>query len=307
MKNRLLAALVVALAFCVVNTRATDGFGLPTELPIGSRQQMLEWQSTNQNSTIAVVISFTNTANQLTNRGISSPLDGLRFTSYTAYKQVVVTNANALYNTYRSTMSPSSTLKVEAKLIYITFGAVGFSGVTNLGLASLVTSNSFWKIEPEFVQAVVPLPNINFFEVEVTINEGRTYNYTWTPSGGVSRQNLVPPNPYPPEPTALGKLILNEWYSIGGARARFRIGNAAMTNHYTQFGERLVGKKLTATKGSLSISIPKGADVGLQSSTNFSTWQTVANFPSSLGTNMIVVPLDSNKSLPQQYFRTILW
>lgn len=226
--------------------------------------------------------------------------DGYRFPSYETFNQFVVTNAMFIYNKYKSDMSQTTTIRFRVHVYYISPGASGLVADRDIGQASQITENSFSSVDPTYLASVVAVTNLERFSVSVQLDSEQQYIYSWNTTNG-----QMVHDPYPPHPDNLTKtnlLILNEWYSVADAMARITLANASQTNVYTQHGSLLRGGALKVLPTCLEATIPRGADVSLESSPDLINWMPMEfTLPWYLGTERASVPIDTTSSSRQFY------
>jgi hypothetical protein len=178
---------------------------------------------------------------------------------------------------------------------------VGLSEDGMFGPISTLSSNQFRLVRPKYVQAIVPVPLLSYFRIDVTTNIPCWY--IW--DNGVTASTNWPS--WSGEWTRQGFACFNSWYSSANYRVRSTLCAGGQTNVYTQHGaiikqgDMAVPVRIAPTKNSLNVNMPKGSDVLVETSFDLKHWQTLTNLPWSMGTNFTSIAIDQSR--PAQYFR----
>lgn len=302
--NRLIAAIVVALAFCVVSTKATVGSGPPNKLPMmGSVTAFRSWIVTNQMLSVSVSVRYTNNAGILVGPG---NLKGIKFVSEDSYQSYIRSNGFRIFSENAASFDPSRPLYFVVDIGYglpdlDPSGVVLVTRVRKpIGLPSTVTSNSFVGSVPFNEHAYVSVPGLQRFTVEV----GGEYTYTWAPTAGKVTTNVNVISPPAPELTTNNYVVLNPWYSMGTNQTEVRISVTAdgRTMSYSQFGESLnTPPTISLSRGNLSCTFTRGALVSLETSTNLWHWSVMTNWSDLGGIGFSSFSITENQ--PQQFFK----
>lgn len=306
MKNRLLAALVVALAFCVVNTRATDSQVPPALIHIGTDQEMFEGAVNNVNHAFGTNLKFTNITNGTADsRPAYSVGLAAGFPSFAAYTSFTISNNYYHFLRFKPLMDPSKELKLYTYVVYAydTGGTVvSLESRPTVGIVSAITSNSFVSaFAPTNLCVVIPIPGLEEYVMEVP----GVYTNSWPATAGRPAQtpppslNLVT---FPPELTTNGVVVINSIWGRHAFDLRVSIKVGGVKYHYTQFGSKLGSPPtLNLSLTSVSSQFSRGARVTIMTSTDLRSWLTATNFSDLSGVGQFSLPYSKNQ--PRLFYK----
>lgn len=296
MKNRLIAAILVALSLGVVNTEGVDPQAPPASLPIGSAEEFRSWIVTNRRVHVECALYFVNKSGVPDAQGT---FGWTAFSSYAVYQRYIASNSLSILNQCKERIDPSIPIDAVYWVSYYLpdikpIGVVDALNIdTSVGLASAVTSNSFVNLPVRIERAYINIPNLKKFTVEVK----GLHTYSWPPGTGVSPK-FIPP----PEFTTTNYVVLNPWYSFGTNDATFSITVGNITRRYNRFGEAFDQPPIVKLNGSnLTASFARWANITVESSSNFTSWNVVTNWNDVVGTGSFSMPINRNK--PMEFFR----
>jgi hypothetical protein len=304
MKNRFLAAVMVAVFLSVVTTKGIDFRLPPTAVWIGSQSAMKEGAVTNVfQKTYGTVLYFTNKSGISDSKPLVTTSTNV-FPSFAAYKAFAISNAYVLFNQWSTNMDPSKVLRSRSYVGYSIPSGNFLSLLCDIkvGPVSAVTSNTFIAaLDLTNVQAVIPVPGL----IKYTMVVPGLYTNTWPPQQVFDSQHppagFTPPE-FPPELTTTDVVVIDPLWATGAFDLRITIATASKTTTFTQFGSSLdVRPVASMTRSNLSASFPRGAHVTIESSPNLCDWTPITSF-SDLG-GLGFISLTYAKDQPCQFFR----
>jgi hypothetical protein len=269
---------------------------LPEYLPIGSDQAILEWAVTNRQwytpktllTFTAVFVFYTNTSGLRGYRALG--LNYYKFESYKDFERKIGGFAMQLVEeTIKdAAVDHSSPLSLYSYHSYrdqsaSDVGAMGVSVWKDLGLDKDIRISDFKNYKVLGKQAVIRVPNLERFEV--TVDDDTSYHYTW-PSDKKSSEH-----------TASDFIALQDWYSKGDYKARFKITAGGVTREYTQHGSQILPPKVTMTRATesssvniVSVDFTIGTETVVEVSNDLIHWCSPWIIPWDIGTDTVSIP-----------------
>lgn len=304
MKKIMLIAFAILVSFAP-DTRGAEETTTPLPLSLemmGSEEKFLDYCVSALPVVHGIKVEYDSTNG--VRRGIQIPSIGTtQFVSYAEFRNFFTAGGMFLRGELLKRSDIASGITFIARTIYYfpegdVVGTV--SVLTNLGPLSGITYDSFYNVRHRFAHAVIPVPNLKRFSVQV--NSDPSYSYTWTQGTQEKITSIVPP-PLP-ELTESNYVVLNDWYSVAGARARFEFETPDQIRTYTQHGDAMSQTWSRMTHPSqLEVFLPKGSETTVEWSPDLLQWQSLTNLTWSLGKDHVVIPV--NQNLPKAFFRVL--
>ncbi len=278
---------------------------LPDSLPIGSEQAMLDWIVTNKqwHYNTHPISSFTVFKVYFTDKKGSEAwysfnITDYVFNSYNDFTDKVKKHGQELVLKIRSDndFDPSKPVRMTTFRAYVDNigdnSAMGIYIKKDLGLVSSLNDNSFDNFEIAAKQVVIRIPKLEKFEVEV--DGDIPYHYSW-PSDNNSK-----------EYTTGDFIALQDWYSNGLYKARFKVTAGGVTRVYSEQGSLIVPPVLTLSSFGVNVEFTQGRKTIVEASTNLKDWSEIMTIPEDIETNSIWIPHypgSSSTILPKRFFR----
>lgn len=301
-----MAVLVISISSAV----AIELPSMPKSLPIGSAQAIREWIVMNNIQGGSPLINFDYSVyytDNLGRPGSRGQSVWTSFPSYPAYQRFIASNSFRIFNEVFPAMQVGTTVRFVSGAAYILPDlsedfVEGMRISTNIGLASLVTSNSFIGRTPYDARMYIRMQGIQTFKVEVR----GIYTNTWP--ADPNRPKQTPPPElgfavFPSELTTNNWLVLNPWYCDGSKDTTFTLSTPGKTNHFGRYGERRfeVGVDnaplMSSVQGKMAFSYAPGSVVTIQSLTNAtSSWKSYTNFTDTGMIGYNYMPIDTRES-----------
>jgi hypothetical protein len=118
----------------------------------------------------------------------------------------------------------------------------------------------------------------------------------WSSAMGLKASDSWPA--LPPNDTASGYVVLDQWFSVGAYPVRITISTTNGTSAtYTQYGDRIVPPKLSMIDSrNFALTVPRGADVTVYSSSDLKNW-TLFSSMTSVVSNELHLPINGGERL----------
>lgn len=174
-----------------------------------------------------------------------------------------------------------------------------------LGLVSKINQETFLGLSIVAKQIVIPITNLEKFEIEVDVGLDVPYNYVWTPESTTQNITKIGSFEIPKEMTTRRYVALQGWYS-GGYKARFRITAGGVTREYTQQGAQILPPKIAMNGFSVDVEFAPGTETIIESSTDLKNWSDAWTIPWDSDTNFVSIPYYAGSGSvvsPKRFFR----
>ncbi|MFA6295568.1 MAG: hypothetical protein WC666_04080 [Candidatus Paceibacterota bacterium] len=311
---------------------------LPKFLPVADLQTAVDWNFTNDLTfkSILVCLVWTNIIDQtedydLEAFDISAPI------SIQSLQNMIITNGMESYryickkkSTY---IDPDSNIELEIHVL--TAHEKSFSSEfsrtllckANLGPFNKISESSFSSAIPicKFVEVDISVPNLEIFKIEADTAPPQSwdesgihsmevsstpYSYMWSNGISTYSRNIAHSDynhswPWYEEYTTDNMIVINDWCIGATNRIRYTIVANGQIGVYTQHGDLVCPAKLTVSPNRLDLSLSRGTDVIIESSSDLKTWTVFKKIPWSDGVQKTSFTV--NTTLPHQYFRTKSW
>ncbi|NDB58450.1 hypothetical protein EB001_08395 [bacterium] len=281
---------------------------LPDSLPIGNEQVVLDWIVTNKqwHYNTHPISSFTVFKVYFTDKKgaeawYSFNITDYVFNSYRDFTDKVKKHGQELIQKIKSDseFDPSKPVRMTTFRAYVDNaggskgnGATGIYIKKDLGLVSSLDDSSFDNFEIVAKQVIVRIPKLERFEVIV---DGDTpYHYTW------------PTDKSDKEYTTSDFVALQDWYSTGNYKARFKITAGGVTREYTQQGSQVLPPKIAMNGFSVDVEFALGTETIIESSTDLKNWSDAWTIPWDSDTNFVSIPYYAGSGsviTPKRFFR----
>ncbi|MFA6295143.1 MAG: hypothetical protein WC666_01825 [Candidatus Paceibacterota bacterium] len=313
---------------------------LPERLPIGSLQEVIDWNITNatMERTVAVSLIYTNSYDHL-EYWVTSYTYGSNYLNYDKFIDSVVKEAMSVYSDIKNSEDIGSDIILKV-CIWFEKQDINYYGLTfnsNLGQVDQISENVIKSAKRLFSIAeneiIIPVKGLERFEIQADTAPGELYRlWVWTedvfielnplPSpysfvwnNGVYSQSRNIQIDYPEkdkdrwhfykETTTTNLIDLNDWCLCATNRIRFTITAQGETKVYTQHGDVLKQASLTISPNNLDINLPRGADVIIESSTDLVNWSVFKTIPWSSGIDHTSFFVDT--TIRHSFYRTKVW
>lgn len=133
-------------------------------------------------------------------------------------------------------------------------------------------TESFASLDEYNVEVMVAkLPTISRFEMQLSLTNNLVATMTWTKQTGVQLASW--PREYPEDVTE-NYIAISGWLCDGTHPMRIKVTANGEQETYTEHGERLLKPTIISLedKDTLVINGPRGADIWVQSTTDWSSW-----------------------------------
>ena len=250
---------------------------LPTHLPIGSPEKVLEGIVTNPLmaiNAIRVALWFTNRYGTF-DSSHERLIWNAQPESYAAYRSLVTSNALSVYDEVSTNQDyDGKPVYFYASIVYTVVHPVflAFMINTNVGPLSGITSNTFATVLPKLETIDVYVPTgLQQLRIQV---EPNIYTYYW--SNGVVT-TYPSPSPYMAEIPSSTVAEFNPWYCNGTNKVTIMIMSAIETNFYNQFGNLVQPSTLRMLDPDrVQVSMTAGSETVTESSLDLKAWTPIA-------------------------------
>ena len=290
---------------------------LPDSLPIGNEQVVLNSTVTEKllngkpletYTPIGIKYLGTNGVEGIRNTDLPSQ----RFNSYSDFEAEISKYGMSLVDKIKNDpkVDRSKPLSMFTYHMYndkrLETPAVGIFLNKNLGLVSEINQETFLGLSIVARQIVIPITNLEKFEIEVDVGFDTPYKYVWTPQ--YSSQNITNIGSFkiPKETTTRKYITLQDWYSTGNYKARFKITAGGVTREYTQQGSQVLPPSVAMSGFSVNVEFTRGTETIIESSTDLKNWSDAWTIPWDSDTNFVSIPYYAGSGsviAPRRFFR----
>ncbi len=273
---------------------------LPDSLPIGNEQVASDWIVSEKLLNGKILGTFTPIGvKYLGTNGIegvwSTDLPG-KFSSYSDFESEVSKYGMVLIDKIKNDtkIDHSKPLSMYTYHMYndarLGAPAVGIFLSKSLGLASDINQETFLGLNVVSRQVVIPITNLERFEVEVDVGSGVPYKYVWTPRSTSQNMTSIGSFKIPKEMTASGYIALQGWYSTGAYKTRLKITAGGESRVYSEQGSLIVPPVLTLSSFGVNVEFTQGRKTIVEASTNLKDWSEIMTIPEDIETNSVWIP-----------------
>ena len=303
MKASVKLSAILVIALVLLGFSEARG-GLPESLPIGERGAFLDYAVTNSRSYVGMSLFYTNAAGQKVQT--TPAITQHDFTSYAEFRQFITENGMMQINAELTLTGDDAVVSKIRLSVFLDHTIPNgseppFFAINHiLGYITNITSETFDNAPHRYAYAMIPVPNLKWFRIDV----GSNHNYSVTYTTGVANYGTTSLPFTPPKEYILPDVVaLGEWYSTNGFRGRFTIGTATETKTYTQTGGQLGSSRLSLVGNRLNIA-SSGGDMKIESSVDLVHWAVLTNLvsPTRLGMS---IPVDT--ATPRRFFKASEW
>ncbi len=290
---------------------------LPDSLPIGNEQVMLDWivaerllDSRPLETYTPIGIKYLGTNGIEGIRNIDLPIQ--KFNSYSDFESEISKYGMGLIDKIKNDpkIDHSKPLSMFAYRMYtdkrLETPVVGIFLNKKLGLVSDIDLETFLGLSIVAKQIVIPISNLEKFEIEVDVGLDVPYKHAWTPESTTRNMTKIGSFKIPEEMTTKRYITLQDWYSKGDYRARFKITAGGVTREYTQQGARILPPNIAIDGYGVNVEFAHGADTIIESSTDLNNWSEVWTIPWDTDTNIVSIPYYAGSGsvvAPKRFFR----